>query len=131
MKANDIIINIIFFFPKTILLPLEDTFNEILLTNNFLLPHSLLFLRGILVFSLILIISPLVYFRININCEFFKELRKPKKISYSILFVFLTFTRNFCLMNVIYIFNSSHISFLLSIVIFDNTIKQFFEKDNI
>ena len=131
MKTSDIIINVIIFFPKTILLPLEDTINKIILTNNFLLPHSLLFLRGIFQFCLMLIIIPLIIFRNKFNSEFLKELKKPKKISYSILFAILTTIRNLCLMNVIYIFNSSHISFLLSIVIFNNTIRQFFETDNI
>ena len=34
-------------------------------------------------------------------------------------------------MNVIYIFNSHYISFLLVIIIFDNTIQQFFDKNGI
>ena len=74
---------------------------------------------------------PLLYFRNKINFAFFKELKKPKKISYSIIFPLLTTIRNLCLMNVIYIFNASHISFLVAIVIFDNTIRQFFKNDNI
>ena len=54
---------------------------------------------------------------------------KIPKISYSILFTFLTSIRNFCLMNVIYIFNANHISFLIAIKIFDNTIRQFIDDD--
>ena len=131
MKARDILINICICLPKTILFPLGDTFNKIILTNKFLLPHSLLFLRGIFQFCLMLIIIPLIIFNIKFNLEFFEVLKKPKKISYSILFAFLTTIRNMCLMNVIYIFNSSHISFLLSIVIFDNTIRQFCENEDI
>ena len=131
IKTRDLIINIIIIFPKTILFPLEDTFNKIILTNNFLLPHSLLFLRGLFQFCLILIVIPLLLIKIEINSEFFKELKKPKKITYSILVSFLAAIRNLCLMNVIYIFNSSHISFLLSIVIFDNTIRQFCENNDI
>ena len=128
LKNHDILIYIIFFFPKIIFFPLEDTFNKILLTNDSLLPHSLLFLRGIFQFCLILFIFTLLYFLNKINFEYLNMLKIPK-ISYSILFTFLTSIRNFCLMNVIYIFNANHISFLIAIKIFDNTIRQFIDDD--
>ena len=129
-KNRDIIIYLIIFLPKTILFPLEDTFNKILLTNDFLLPHSLIFLRGIFELVIILISIALLHFKNTINYEYYKKL-KIRKISYFyfILFTFLTSIRNLCLMNVIYIFNSNHISFLLAIKIFDNTIRQFLEEN--
>ena len=58
-------------------------------------------------------------------------MKKIKKIVHSVLFVFISAVKNLCLMNVIYIFNSHHISFLLVIIIVDNTIQQFFDKDSI
>ena len=129
-KNRDIIIYLIIFLPKTILFPLEDTFNKILLTNDFLLPHSLIFLRGIFELVIILISIALLHFKNTINYEYYKKL-KIRKISYFyfILFTFLTSIRNLCLMNVIYIFNSNHISFLIAIKIFDNTIRQFLEEN--
>ena len=134
LKNSHIIIYISIFIPKTILFPLEDVINKILLTSDFLLPHSLLFLRGISQFGLILIMIPLLYllyFRNKTNYQYFEELKNLKKILYSILFIFLSSLRNLCLMNVIYIFNSNHISFLIAIKIFDNTIRQFLEDDSI
>ena len=131
MKFNDIIIFILIIFPKSILFPLEDLFNKILLTNDYLLPHSLIFRRGIYQFVLFFIIIPFLYSKSLITFEYFNELKKFNIIIYSILFIFISFVRNICLMNVIYIFNIHYVSFLLAIIIFDNTIRQFFEEDNI
>ena len=131
MKFNDIIIFILIIFPKSILFPLEDLFNKILLTNDYLLPHSLIFRRGIYQFGLFFIIIPFLYSKSLITFEYFNELKKFNIIIYSILFIFISFVRNICLMNVIYIFNIHYVSFLLAIIIFDNTIRQFFEEDNI
>ena len=131
MNFNDIIIYIIIIFPKSILFPLEDVVNKILLTNDYLLPHSLIFRRGVYQFGLFFIIIPFLYSKSLITFEYFNELKKINIIIYSIIFIFISFLRNICLMNVIYIFNIHYVSFLLAIIIFDNTIRQFFEEDSI
>ena len=131
IKAKDVFIFIAIMFPKAILFPLEDVFNKIILFNEFFLPHSLIFWRGVTQFFFFLIIIPILYFNNKINLEFFKKMKKIKKIVHSVLFVFISAVKNLCLMNVIYIFNSHHISFLLVIIIVDNTIQQFFDKDSI
>ena len=131
IKAKDVFIFIAIMFPKAILFPLEDVFNKIILFNEFFLPHSLIFWRGVTQFFFFLIIIPILYFNNKINLEFFKKMKKIKKIVHSVLFVFISAVKNLCLMNVIYIFNSHYISFLLVIIIFDNTIQQFFDKNGI
>ena len=131
IKERDIIIFIAIIFPKAILFPLEDAFNKIILFNEFFLPHSLIFCRGLTQFFFLILIIPILYFNHKINLEFFKEMKSIKKIVHSVLFIFISAVKNLCLMNVIYIFNSHHISFLLVIIIFDNTIQQFFNKNSI
>ena len=131
MKTKDVIIFIAIIFPKVILFPLEDVFNKIILFNEFFLPHSLIFWRGVTQFSFFLLIMPILFFNRKINWKFFKEMKSIKKIVHSVLFVVISAVKNLCLMNVIYIFNSHYISFLLVIIIFDNTIQQFFDKNSI
>jgi hypothetical protein len=131
MKTKDVIIFIAIIFPKAILFPLEDVFNKIILFNEFFLPHSLIFWRGVTQFSFFLLIMPILFFNRKINWKFFKEMKSIKKIVHSVLFVVISAVKNLCLMNVIYIFNSHYISFLLVIIIFDNTIQQFFDKNSI
>ena len=86
---------------RAILFPLEDTINQILLSKYFLLPHYLLVIRGIIefvVFSLItiiLIILKIELFEAKIIFTFYNLIYL---ISYSI--------KAFCLMKIIYIFNS-------------------------
>ena len=93
---------------RAILFPLEDTINQILLSNYFLLPHYLLAIRGIIefiVFSLItiiLIILKIELFETEIIFTFYN------------LIYFISFSiKAFCLMKIIYIFNSQYVSFLI------------------
>ena len=129
IDSRDVIIFITIIFPRVILFPLEDVFNKILLFNDFFLPHSLLFWRGVTQFFFFLFILPILYFNKKINFKYLKEIKTTKKIIHSIVFTIISLIRNLCLMNVIYIFNSHYVSFLLVIIIFDNTIQQFLEKD--
>ena len=47
-----------FIFIKYLLLPLEDVFNKILLTNEFMLPHFVMFWRGFYDFIFLAILGP-------------------------------------------------------------------------
>ncbi len=47
----------LFVVAKNILLPLEDVINKILLTDKFLLPHYLMFYRGIYNFFMVIILG--------------------------------------------------------------------------
>ena len=126
IDSKDVIIFMMIIFPRVILFPLEDVFNKILF-NDFFLPHSLIFWRGVTQFIFFLFILPILYFKDKINFEYLKEIRKSTKIIHSTVFTIISLIRNLCLMNVIYIFNSHYVSFLLVIIIFDNTIH--FSKD--
>ena len=85
---------------RAILFPLADTINQILLSKYFLLPHYLMVIRGIIEFvifsfiTIILIILKIYFFEMNM--EFY------------IFFILLIFysIKAFCLMSIIYIFNS-------------------------
>jgi hypothetical protein len=128
----DIIIFMSIIFPKSIFFPLADVLNKILMTNDFFLPHTLIFLRGLIQFLFLLIIIPIFYFKELIHLDYFKNINDIKiKIIFSILFILISCIRNFCLMKVIYIFNSHYISFLYTIIIFDNTLRQFFFDDKL
>ena len=131
IEARDIIIFMAIMFPKVILFPLEDVFNKIILFNDFFLPHSLIFCRGATHFFFFLFILPILYFKDKINFDYLKEIKTLKKIIYLIIFTIISFIRNLCLMNVIYIFNSHYVSFLLVIIIFDNTIQKFLENNEV
>ena len=128
----DIIIFMSIIFPKSILFPLADVLNKILMTNDFFLPHTLIFLRGLIHFLFLLITILIFYFKKIIHLDYFKNINDIKiKIIFSILFILISCIRNFCLMKVIYIFNSHYISFLYTIIIFDNTLRQFFFDDKL
>jgi hypothetical protein len=127
-----IIIFISIIFPKTILFPISDILNKILLTNDFLLPHSLIFWRGVIQFGIFLILIPFLYF-FPITTFYFEYINNYKnldKIIYSIIYIFTTCIRKLCMMKVIYIFNSHYVSFLLAINIFSNTLTEYFAEDS-
>ena len=98
---------------KSIILPLEDVLNKILLTNKFLLAHNLMFWRGILNFLMVLILFPILYFSKFKNVDY-----NPFEngLSQTILMIsFITicsFFKSFIIMKVIYIFTPQHVSFL-------------------
>ncbi len=86
--------------------------NQILLSDNFLLPHSLMFDRGIIEFIILLIVSLILF------------LTKKLEISYTlgniiyIILIKIAYTiiesiKAFCLMKTIYIYTSQYVSFLI------------------
>ena len=126
----DIIIFMLIIFPNSILFPLVDVLNKIVLTNDFLLPHSLMFYRGILQSLFFIIIIPILKYKNKIDKHILRPFEECKTIIYSVLFTIISCIRNLCLLKVIYIFNAHYVSFLLAIIIFENTFRPFFEKDN-
>ena len=131
VKSYDIFIYILIIFPKCILFPLVDVLYKIVLTNDFLLPHTLMFYRGVSQCGVFFIIVPLLFWGKKIHSQFFDEYKSYKRIIYSIFFTIISCIRNLCVLKVIYIFNSHYVSFLHAIIIFENTIRQFFEEDSI
>ena len=131
MKCYDILIFILIISPKCILFPLVDVLYKIVLTNDFLLPHSLMFYRGVSQCGLFFIIVPILLWKKKINPKFFNKLKSYKRIIYNIFYTIISCVRNLCVLKVIYFLNSHYVSFLHAIIIFENTIRQFFEEDNI
>ena len=101
------IIFILIVLLRPILFPLEDTINQILLSKYFLLPHYLMTYRGIIEFlalsfiSIILIILKIELFKVNILSF------------YNLVYLIFYSVKAFCLMKIIYIFNSQYVSFLV------------------
>ena len=106
-----------------LIIPKPYTINQILLSKYFLLPHYLMVYRGIIEFAFfslitfILIILKIELFEINM--EFYL---------YFILLIFYSI-KAFCLMNVIYIFNSQYVSFLVISETVGAGIVLFLDKD--
>ena len=121
-KINNIIYIFIILI-RAILFPLEDTINQILLSKYFLLPHYLMVYRGIIEFAFFSLITfILIIIKIDlfeINMEFYL---------YCILLIFYSI-KAFCLMKVIYIFNSQYVSFLVISETIAAAIIMFLDKD--
>ena len=62
-NSKDILIFIMIIFPKCILFPLGDVLYKIILTNDFLLPHTLMFYRGVSQCWVFFILVPILYWR--------------------------------------------------------------------
>jgi len=104
-----------FIFVKFIIVPLEDVINKILLTDKFLLPQSLMFMRGLYNLAMLLIIIPTLYFANELKLDFFfneKEIGYIIQISLMIFFIAFTLLKSFFIMKVIYIFTPQHVAFL-------------------
>jgi hypothetical protein len=104
-----------FIFLKFITIPLEDVINKILLTNKFLLPQSLMFMRGLYNLIMLLIIIPILYFTNELKLDFYfneNEIGYIIQISLLIFFIAFTLLKSFYIMKVIYIFTPQHVAFL-------------------
>lgn len=104
-----------FIFVKFVTIPLEDVLNKILLTNKFLLPQSLMFLRGLYNLVMLLILIPTLYFTKQLKLDFYfneNEIGYIIQVAFIIFFVAFTLLKSFFIMKVIYIFSPQHVSFL-------------------
>ena len=104
---------------KFIIIPLEDVFNKILLTEKFMLAHILVFIRGIGVMLIFIILIPIYYFTNTFDFELKvlnpdenKKLSGAIKILLVIAYVLLLSFRSLSIMKVIYNFSPQHVSFL-------------------
>ena len=131
LKYFDIFIFIIIIFPKSIIFPLVDVLYKIVLTNDFLLPHLLMFYRGLSQCIAFFIIVPILKYNNKIDDKFLEQFREYNRIIYTVCFTIISCIRNLCVLKVIYIFNSHYVSFLHVIIIFENTLRQFWEQKDI
>ncbi len=100
---------------KFVVLSLEDVINKLLLTDKFLLPQSLMFLRGLfnsvifVIFILLIYFMKLMDFSLNINDS---KSNIFIQISLIIIYTFFAFLRSFSVIKIIDIFSPQHVSFI-------------------
>lgn len=115
---------LLFIFPRALIFPLEDAINKILLSNDFLLPHSLMFDRGIIEFFILLIFSLILFITKKLEISYDSE-----NIKYVILIkiaqTIVSSIKAFCLMQAIYIYSSQYVSFLVVSESFGGTLNLF------
>ena len=109
---------------KFIISSFEDVLNKYLFNEKFLLPHTLIFFRGIFNGIMFLIIIPIIilvkgFIENNENLKIGLgpanedvDVNVIWKILLTILYTIIYFIRTFCVMKVIYIFTPQYVSFL-------------------
>ena len=104
---------LLFILPRSIFYPLEDVLNKILLSNDFLLPHTLMYDRGLIEFIILFIISLILFLTGKLTLTFKYGEEAIYIILFKIVNIIISFAEAFCLMKVIYIFTSQYVSFLI------------------
>jgi len=104
---------LLFILPRSIFYPLEDVLNKILLSNDFLLPHTLMYDRGLIEFIILFIISLILLLTGKLTLTFKYGEEAVYIILFRIVNIIISFAEAFCLMEVIYIFTSQYVSFLI------------------
>ena len=105
----------IFIIIKNILLPLEDAYNKILLTDKFLLPHYLMFWRGLFnciflaLLGLCIIIPGVIEYNFNIPEEMNSNV--GIYLLHKIIFIIFYFFRAFIYLKVVDVFSPQHVAF--------------------
>ena len=105
----------IFIIIKNILLPLEDVYNKILLTDKFLLPHYLMFWRGlfncifITLLGLCIIVPGVIKYNFNIPDEMNSNI--TIFLLHKIIFIIFSFCRAFIYLKVVDVFSPQHVAF--------------------
>ena len=105
----------IFIIIKNILLPLEDVYNKILLTDKFLLPHYLMFWRGLFnciylaLLGLIIIVPGFIKYDLHTPNEMNSNI--AIFLLHKIIFIIFSFCRAFIYLRVIDVFSPQHVAF--------------------
>ena len=92
--------------------PLEDTFVKQVFSEDYLYPANMQFDRGLLVFVLILVITPILYFSFNLDLTFIKEDIYIIIIT-MIMYTLAAFVKAYILLKIIYNYSSQSVSFLI------------------
>ena len=118
--------------PKVIY-ALEDTINKIILTDRFVLPHFLLFFRGLINAILVSILICVLYATSNIDSRYYNNILDKIQVG-EILFKLLSFIfmifKIFCIFQIIYIFTPQHVGFCIVIIYMFNAIKNMILNDD-
>lgn len=105
----------IFIIIKNILLPLEDVYNKILLTDKFLLPHYLMFWRGLFnciflaLFGLCIIVPGVITYDFNTPNEMNSNI--TIFLFHKIIYIIFSFCRAFIYLKVVDVFSPQHVAF--------------------
>jgi hypothetical protein len=105
----------IFIIIKNILLPLEDVYNKILLTDKFLLPHYLMFWRGLFnciflaLLGLCIIVPGVIKYDFNAPNEMNSNI--AIFLLHKIIFIIFSFCRAFIYLKVVDVFSPQHVAF--------------------
>lgn len=106
----------LFIIGKYILFPLEDVINKILLTDQFLLPHYLMFYRGLFNLCMIAVSGFLIFFLGFVKFEYFTRIDNSFdmciQILIKVIFTLFSFFKAFCLLKIIDIYSPQHVAFL-------------------
>ena len=127
-------IYLFFMFISKVFFALEDAFNKILLTDKLLLPHFLLFWRGIFNFIIISILTIILYYTSILNIEYYEGYLsdiRPLEVIRKICLIFLNFIKIFCIFKIIYIFTPQHVGFCNVIIYLFELIKYMIVSNNI
>ena len=117
-------IHILFLFPQNIIFGFSDSIIKILLTNKFVLPHYLMFYRGIINFGMYLIIIPILCVTNSINFDYFKTIDKlGLKIFMRFILIIFSLLKSLCVMKIIYTFTPFHVAFVNSALVLIQLIK--------
>ena len=98
-------------FLKNVLFAIGDIFSKILLTKKFVLPHYLIFWKGIFVFFIHIILFMILYPTVGIKFSYF-SIDTTKNILLRIITILTLLPKNLCIMKVIYLFTPQHVGFL-------------------
>ena len=94
-----------------IVISLEDVICKILLTEKFVLPHILMFWRGIIISGILTILIPILQSTEIITLQsYFNSI--GKYIFLKLIIIIFSFFKSFITMKVIYIFTPQHVAFL-------------------
>jgi len=106
-------------FLKNFLFAIGDIFSKILLTKKFVLPHYLIFWKGIVVFFIHIILFIILNKTVGINFSYYSN-DKAQKLLLRTASILTLLPKNLCIMKVIYLFTPQHVGFLNVVVSLKN-----------
>ena len=99
---------------RAVLFPLEDIIIKKVFTIYYILPETLMFLRGLIVLIHIIIITPILYHHLKMTCSNEYDSSKiSTNIKIIISYIVATFSKAYLVLKVIYYFSSQSVSFLI------------------
>ena len=116
-------------FIKNTLYAIGDIFSKILLNEKFVLPHYLIFWKGIFVFFIHIILFIILFPTVGIRFYYFFD----DSFSIILLRIFnivILLPKNLCIMKVIYLFTPQHVGFLNVVISLKNYILYISSKNS-